>query len=157
MKTGCLHQFKAKKKFASASLKGIVLWESDKYEIVESNVYFPPKSVNWQYFIESGEGIVSPAIGRGIFYTISVKDLKEKNGAWSFPEPKNEFRHIKDYVAFGYGVVDLFTEMSGWSDKEWECMGLMQEEVFLNKIEILLPDEFSIRKSLFPFGPCCSG
>ena len=94
-------------------MKGIVLAESDKYEIVESNFYFPPKSVNWQYFIESGERIISPVIGSGILYTISVEDLKEKNAAWSFPEPKDEFRHIKDYVAFGYGVVDLFTERSG--------------------------------------------
>jgi uncharacterized protein (DUF427 family) len=110
--SGSIFRIKAKKKLASASLKGIVLAESGKYEMIESNVYFPPESVNWQYFMKSGERIISPVIGEGIFYTISVEDLKEKNAAWSFPEPRGEFRHIKDYVAFGYGEVDLFTERS---------------------------------------------
>ena len=113
--SGSIFRIKAKKKLASASLKGIVLAESDRYEMVESNVYFPPESVNWQYFSKSGEEIISPVIGRGNFYTISLslEDLKEKNAAWSFPEPRDEFKYIKGYVAFGYGEVDLLTERTG--------------------------------------------
>ncbi len=35
---------------ARAILDGAVLAESDKYEVVEGNIYFPPDSVNWDYF-----------------------------------------------------------------------------------------------------------
>ena len=110
---GSIYRIKAKQRLASASIKGIALAESDKYEMVESNVYFPPDAVNWQYFSKSGENIISPLIGEGIFYTISVQDIQERNAAWSFPEPKEEFAYIKDYVAFGYGEVDLLTERTG--------------------------------------------
>ena len=73
---------------ATASLKGVLLAESEKYEMVESNVYFPPDSINWQYFIKSGEKFTSPLIGEAVFYDILVKGSEEKNAAWSFPEPK---------------------------------------------------------------------
>ena len=33
-----------------ALLGDAVLADSDKYEMVEGNVYFPPDSVNWDYF-----------------------------------------------------------------------------------------------------------
>lgn len=110
---GSIYRVKAKKKLASASLKGTILAESGEYEMVESNVYFPPDSVNWQYFEKSGESIFSPGIGEGIFYTISVQDIQKKHAAWSFPEPKRDFKHIKDYMAFGYGEVDVLTERTG--------------------------------------------
>lgn len=81
--------------------------------MVESNVYFPPDSVNWQYFQKSGDYIFSPLIGNGILFTISVLDTIEKNAAWSFPDPHEKYTHIRDYVAFSYGEVDLLTERTG--------------------------------------------
>jgi len=110
---GSIYRVKAKKRLASASKKGIVLAQSENYEMVESNVYFPPSSINWQYFRKSGENITSPVIGEGIFYTLEVEGSEQKNAAWSFPQPKAEFAQIKDYVAFGYGEVDLLTERTG--------------------------------------------
>jgi len=35
---------------AKAIWNGVTLAESDKPEIVEGNVYFPPESVKWEYF-----------------------------------------------------------------------------------------------------------
>jgi uncharacterized protein (DUF427 family) len=69
--------------------------------------------VNWQYFRKSGESITSPVIGEGVFYTLVVDGPEQKNAAWSFPQPKAEFVQIRDYVAFGYGEVDLLTERTG--------------------------------------------
>lgn len=110
---GSIYRVKARKKMASASLQGVVLAESEKYEMVESNVYFPPESVNWKYLEKSGDKVFSPVIGDGIFYTIKLPDIQEKNAAWSFPEPEADFVSIKNYAAFGYGEVDLRTERSG--------------------------------------------
>jgi len=108
--SGNIYRVKAKGKMAAAILKGVTLAESDKYEIVQSNVFFPPKSVNWQYFTKSDKTAASPGIGEAVFYDIKVGDLTEKDAAWSYPEPKAAVKHIKDYVVFGYGQVHLKTE-----------------------------------------------
>ncbi|UCH52156.1 MAG: DUF427 domain-containing protein [Chloroflexota bacterium] len=95
---------------AAAILKEVTLAKADKYEIVQSNVFFPPESVNWQYFTKSDKRATSPGIGEAVFYDIKVGDLVEKDAAWSYPEPKAAVKHIKDYVVFGYGQVHLKTE-----------------------------------------------
>lgn len=110
---GSIYRIKPRKRWASSSIKGITLAESEKYEMVESTVYFPPESVNWQYLNRSGDAMTSPVVGKGEFYTLSVKDIEKKNAAWSFSEPKEEFVFIKDYVAFGYGETELLTERTG--------------------------------------------
>lgn len=110
---GSIYRVKARKKMASSSIDNIILAESDQYIMVESNVYFPPDSVNWQYFKKSGETLFSPVIGEGIFYNIVLKGKERKNAAWIFPNPKEGFSHIKGYLAFGYGETNLRTERSG--------------------------------------------
>lgn len=109
---GNIYRVKAKKKLATATINGIVLAESGKYEIVESNVYFPPDSVNWQYFTRSGDIGISPVIGESVTYTLSAGDVLEKNAAWSFADPKEGFTHIRGYLAFGFGEISLLTEKS---------------------------------------------
>jgi len=111
--SGSIYRISAKKRMASATLKGITLAKSGAYLMEESTVYFPPDSVNWQYLKKSSKTFPSPVIGQAVFYDISVEGLEEKEAAWSFPEPKKEFAHIKDYIAFGYGRVDLRTERTG--------------------------------------------
>jgi uncharacterized protein (DUF427 family) len=95
---------------AMAILEGIVLAKADKYEIVESNVFFPPESISWQYFTKSDKTATSPGIGGAIFYDIKVGGIVEKDAAWIYPEPKAVVKHIKDYVVFGYGQLYLKTE-----------------------------------------------
>ena len=48
---------------AKAVWNDTVLAESEKYEIVEVNVYFPPDSVNKQYLRESDTGSECPSKG----------------------------------------------------------------------------------------------
>lgn len=110
---GSIYRVKPKKKLASASLKGVTLAESERYEMVESNVYFPPDTVDWDHFKESGDRFTSPLLGEATYYDIIVGDLKEPNAAWTFHNPNKGFEHIKDYLAFGYGQVALLTERTG--------------------------------------------
>lgn len=104
---------KTEKRLASASKKGILLAQPETYEMVESNIYFPLSSVNRQCFRKSRENITSPVVGKGVFYTLVVDGPEQKNAAWSFLELEAEFGQIRDYLAFGYGEVDLLNERTG--------------------------------------------
>jgi len=107
---GNIYRVRAKGKMATAILEGVVLAQADKYEIFESNVFFPPESVNWQYFTKSDKRATSHGIGKAVFYDINLGDLIEKDAAWSYPAPKAAAKHIKDYLVFGYGQVHMKTE-----------------------------------------------
>ena len=65
-----------------------VLAESDKFETVEENIYFPPDSVNWSYFKNSGMHTTCPWKGLASYYDIIVDGKKNTNAAWYYPEPK---------------------------------------------------------------------
>jgi len=109
---GSIYRIKPRKRMATATLRGVVLAESDKYELVETNAYFPPDSVKWQYFAKTDRRYICPQKGEAIYYNIMVKDEVIENAAWSYPEPKLSAKNIKDYIAFGFGEVEVRTERS---------------------------------------------
>jgi uncharacterized protein (DUF427 family) len=81
----------------------VVLAESDKYEMVEGNVYFPPESVKWDYLKPGDKQYTCPWKGKAAYYDIVVGDEVEENSAWSYPEPKEAAKYFKGYVAFETG------------------------------------------------------
>jgi uncharacterized protein (DUF427 family) len=85
---------------AKAVVNGVVLAESDTFEIVEGNVYFPPESVNKAYFSETTHHTTCPWKGEASYYTVKVGDTVLENAAWYYPEPKNAADKIRDHVAF---------------------------------------------------------
>jgi uncharacterized protein (DUF427 family) len=85
---------------------GVVIAESDHTEMVEGNHYFPPETVNRQYFRESDRHTVCPWKGVASYYDIIVGDEAIRNAAWYYPEPKPAADNIKDHVAF-YGMVKV--------------------------------------------------
>lgn len=87
---------------ARAIYNGVVLAESDKFEVVEGNIYFPPQTVNKQYFTETRLHTTCPWKGLASYYTIQVGDSKVENAAWFYPEPKKAADNIRNHVAF-YG------------------------------------------------------
>ena len=88
---------------AKAEWEGAVLAESDKYEIVEGNVYFPPGSVKWEYLSEGDRQYTCPWKGKAAYHDIEVKGKINKNAAWSYPEPKPAAGNITGHVAFDTG------------------------------------------------------
>ncbi len=84
---------------------GQTLAESADYQVVEGNIYFPPQSVEWEYFQESDKQYTCPWKGKARYYNIVVTDKVNKNAAWSYPEPKEAAKNIGGYVAFGNGVI----------------------------------------------------
>ncbi len=83
-----------------------VLAESDETVVVEGNHYFPPDSVNWDYFSETDLRTTCPWKGEATYYSIKVNGDVAKNAAWAYPEPKEKAEYIKNYVSF-YGHVDV--------------------------------------------------
>jgi uncharacterized protein (DUF427 family) len=84
--------------------KNVVLAESNDTIIIEGNHYFPPDSINWDYFQKSNTHTTCPWKGEASYYKIVVRDKVEEDAAWYYPEPKEAAKKIKNYVAFYKGV-----------------------------------------------------
>lgn len=85
---------------------GVVLAESDHTEIVEGNHYFPPNTINRQYFRASERRTTCPWKGQASYYDIVAGDEAVRNAAWYYPDPKPAADNIRDHVAF-YGMVKI--------------------------------------------------
>ena len=83
---------------------GAVLAESDRCEVVEGNYYFPPESINQQYFKESDKHTTCPWKGMANYYNIVVEGQVNKDAAWYYPATKEAAQNIKGYTAFWKGV-----------------------------------------------------
>lgn len=89
---------------ARATWNGAVLAESDRFEMVEGNVYFPPETVNRQYFKESTTHTTCPWKGLASYYTVVVDGQENADAAWYYPQPKDAAKQIGNHVAFWRGV-----------------------------------------------------
>ena len=89
---------------AKAIWNGAVLVESDTCEMVEGNYYFPPDSINRQYFRESSMHTTCPWKGVASYYDVVVDGEVNKDAAWYYPEPKEAASNIQGRVAFWRGV-----------------------------------------------------
>jgi uncharacterized protein (DUF427 family) len=83
---------------------GAVLAESDQCVVVEGNQYFPPDSLNQEYFKPSDTHTTCPWKGVASYYTVVVNGQENPDAAWYYPSPKDAAKQIKGYVAFWRGV-----------------------------------------------------
>jgi uncharacterized protein (DUF427 family) len=89
---------------AKAIWNGKVVAESDRFEEVEGNIYFPPESLKREYFIDSDHASICPWKGTAGYFTLTVDGKTNPNAAWIYREPKQAAAKIKDHVAFWRGV-----------------------------------------------------
>ena len=82
----------------------IVIAESDDTVVVENNHYFPPESVNFDYFTPSDHKTTCSWKGEAHYYDITVSGQTNQEAAWYYPEPLEKAEPIKGYVAFWRGV-----------------------------------------------------
>ncbi|PJF27239.1 MAG: hypothetical protein CUN52_14800 [Phototrophicales bacterium] len=90
---------------AKAIWNGVVLAESNETIIVEGNHYFPPESVNMEYFKPSDTHTTCPWKGLASYYTIEVDGKTNVDAAWYYPTPKEAAKHVTGRIAFWKGVV----------------------------------------------------
>lgn len=83
---------------------GKVVAESDRFETVEGNVYFPPEAIKREFFKPSDTHTVCPWKGTASYYTLEVDGKENKDAAWYYPETKKAADNIRGYVAFWRGV-----------------------------------------------------
>ncbi|HEX8272717.1 MAG TPA: DUF427 domain-containing protein [Longimicrobiaceae bacterium] len=89
---------------ARATWNGAVLAESDRFEEVEGNVYFPPEAIRREHFQESSTHTVCPWKGTASYYSVTVDGQTNADAAWYYPEPKDAAANIRGHVAFWKGV-----------------------------------------------------
>lgn len=89
---------------AKATWNGVTLAESDQFELVEGNVYFPPDALDRQYFQDSNTHTTCFWKGTASYYTVVVNGQENKDAAWYYPDPKEKAQNIKGYIAFWRGV-----------------------------------------------------
>ncbi|KAI1074961.1 DUF427-domain-containing protein [Whalleya microplaca] len=92
-----------------ATVNGTVVAESDTYELVEGNVYFPAPSIKPEYFVKTDLSTHCGWKGDASYYTIKIGDNELANSAWYYADPMEKAKHIKDYVAFYKTKVDVST------------------------------------------------
>jgi uncharacterized protein (DUF427 family) len=89
---------------AKAIWNNIVLAESETYETVEGNIYFPPDSLNKECFKDSAKTSGCPWKGMAHYYSVDVEGEVNADAAWYYPDPKPAVEKIRDHVAFWGGV-----------------------------------------------------
>jgi len=89
---------------AIAIWKDQVVAESDTFEELEGNVYFPPQSVRQAFLRESATRTQCPWKGEAHYYDVVVNGESNESAAWFYPSPKPAASRIKDHVAFWRGV-----------------------------------------------------
>ena len=84
--------------------KGKVLAESEATVEVEGNQYFPPDSLEREFFTDSGTTSVCPWKGTANYYNVEVDGETNADAAWFYADPKPEAKNIRGHVAFWKGV-----------------------------------------------------
>ena len=87
-----------------AKWKGKVIAESNAFETVEGNVYFPPDALKREFFRPSERHTVCSWKGTASYYDVVVDGETNRDAAWYYPAPKPAAEEIAGYVAFWKGV-----------------------------------------------------
>ena len=83
---------------------GKVIAETERFETVEGNIYFPPQAMKLEYFKPSQTRTICPWKGTAHYYNLVVDGKENRDAAWYYPQPKPEAASIRDHVAFWRGV-----------------------------------------------------
>jgi uncharacterized protein (DUF427 family) len=89
---------------ARAIWNGQVVAESDRFELVEGNVYFPPGALKTEFFRPATQTTVCGWKGTARYHDLVVDGQVNAGAAWYYPDPKPAAANIKDHVAFWRGV-----------------------------------------------------
>ncbi|HEX9635391.1 MAG TPA: DUF427 domain-containing protein [Candidatus Limnocylindria bacterium] len=89
---------------ARATWNGELIAESDRFEVVEGNVYFPPESVKVDLLRPSDTHTVCDWKGTASYYDVVVGEQVNRDAAWYYPDTLDAAKNVEGYVAFWRGV-----------------------------------------------------
>ncbi len=87
-----------------ASWNGAILAQTDKFETVEGNIYFPPGTEMKAMLKPSDTHTTCSWKGVASYYDVVVEGKTNKDAAWYYPEPLSAAAQIKNHIAFWKGV-----------------------------------------------------
>ena len=87
---------------------GAVLAETaDALELTESPyppvIYFPRNDIAMAFLDATAHSTQCPEKGTASYYSIVTKSQTLENAAWSYEDPKDDVKRIKEYLAFHPG------------------------------------------------------
>lgn len=82
----------------------IAIAETEVFETVENNVYFPLAALRMANFQPSPTQTTCGWKGVASYYDVVVDGKVNKDAAWYYADPKPAAMNIKDHVAFWKGV-----------------------------------------------------
>lgn len=88
----------------TATWNGAILAESNQTVVVEGNHYFPPDSVNREFFTDSDTHTRCAWKGTASYLDVVVDGETNSDAAFFYATPSDAAAEIKDYVAFWRGV-----------------------------------------------------
>jgi uncharacterized protein (DUF427 family) len=65
-----------------ALFNGTVVAETEDYEVVEGNIYFPSESIKREYFSDSGLHTSCPWKGLASYYSVKAYGQEARDVAW---------------------------------------------------------------------------
>lgn len=87
-----------------ATWKGKEIARSNDTVVVENNHYFPEEDVHMELLESTDLTTTCPWKGKSNYYNIMVDGDVNKNGAWTYKDPKEAAKEIKNRIAFMNGV-----------------------------------------------------
>ena len=81
-----------------------VIAESDDTVVVERNHYFPKRSVDSAYLLESDHTSYCPWKGTANYYSLNIDGETNADAAWYYEKPKRAAEEIQGHIAFWRGV-----------------------------------------------------
>lgn len=81
-----------------------IIAESTNTVVIENNHYFPPTSLNKDYFKSSKTTSHCPWKGEASYYSLEVNGKVNEDAAWYYPSTSHAAKPIEGYVAFWKGV-----------------------------------------------------
>ena len=87
-----------------ATWNGATLAESDRFEVVEGNVYFPPESLRADHVRPSQTHTTCSWKGVASYHDVVVDGKVNRDAAWYYPDPQPAAPNIRGYIAFWKGV-----------------------------------------------------
>ncbi|MEN3972044.1 DUF427 domain-containing protein [Sphingomicrobium sp. XHP0235] len=87
-----------------AKWNGDVIADSDDTVVVEDNHYFPRGDVKMDRLVPSDTTSHCPWKGEASYYSIKADGVTNADAAWTYKDPKDEAKEIKDRIAFWKGV-----------------------------------------------------
>jgi len=89
---------------AKAMWNGAVIAESETFEEVDGNVYFPREALKDENVETSSHTSVCGWKGTANYFNVVVDGETNNNAAWYYATPKDAAKNIKGHVAFWKGV-----------------------------------------------------